>query len=518
MTSLIAAAESIAAPHIEYSKIAPILIVLGMAVVSVLVEAFAPRQHRRGIQLVLVFATLVAATIAVTALAGTRSLAAEGAIAIDGPGLVLQGTILVLCILAALLIAERGIDPDGDAFTPRANALPGSEDERLFTRDGWLQTEIWPLFLFCIGGMLLFVVANDLLTMFVSLEVLSLPLYLMAGMARRRRLLSQEAAMKYFLLGAFSSAFFLYGAALLYGFAGTVNFGGIADAISAHPGPNGMLLAGMALLAIGLLFKLGAVPFNQWIPDVYQGSATAITGFMAACVKVAAFGALLRVMYVALGGLRWDWRPVMWMIAILTMLVGVILALTQTDVKRMLAYSSIAHAGFLLIAVIATNEQGISGGLFYLAAYGVATIGAFGVVTLVRDAEGEATHLSAWAGLGKRSPWVAGAFAIFLLSFAGIPLTAGFIGKFAVFSAGVGGGAVPVVIVAAIASAIAAFFYGRVIVLMFFTAAAEDGPTVVTPSPFTAIAITVGLVITIVFGILPQPFLDVVDKASIFLR
>ena len=279
-----------------------------------------------------------------------------------------------------------------------------------------------------------------------------------------------------------------------------------------------MLLAGMAMVSIGLLFKLGAVPFNQWIPDVYQGSPTALSGFMAAVVKVAAFGALLRVMYVALGGLRWDWRPVMYMIAILTMLVGAIIALTQSDVKRMLAYSSIAHAGFLLIAVIATNENGISSGLFYLAAYGVASVGAFGVVTLVRDPAGEATHLSSWAGLGKRSPWVAGTFAIFLLSFAGIPLTAGFIGKFAVFSAGVGGGAAPVVIVAAIASAIAAFFYGRVIVLMFFTQPAEDGPTVVVPSPFTAIAITVGLVITIVFGILPQPFLDVVDKASIFVR
>ncbi|MGB2970601.1 MAG: proton-conducting transporter membrane subunit, partial [Candidatus Nanopelagicales bacterium] len=203
---------------------------------------------------------------------------------------------------------------------------------------------------------------------------------------------------------------------------------------------------------------------------------------------------------------------------ILTMFVGVILALTQTDMKRMLAYSSIAHAGFLLIAVIATNERGLSGALFYLLAYGVATVGAFGVVTLVRDGTGEATHLSSWAGLGKRAPWVAGAFAIFLLSFAGIPLTAGFVGKFAVFEGGFAGGAAPVVVAAVIASAISAFFYARVIVIMFFTKPPEDGPTVVIPSPFTAIAIAAGLALTVVLGILPQPFLDMADKASIFVR
>lgn len=517
MNALLAATK-FPTPVLDYKQISPIIIVLLMAVISVLVEAYVPRAARRNVQLVLVFATLIAALICVTIVAGTRMIAAEGAIAVDGPGLFLQGTILVLSLMAALLIAERRIDPAGDAFTARANALPGSDDEREFTRRGWLTTEVWPLYLFSVGGMLLFVVSNDLLIMFVALEVMSLPLYLMAGIARRRRLLSQEAAMKYFLLGAFSSAFFLYGSALLYGFAGSVELGAIAEAMTAMPGPNGLLLAGMGLLAVGLLFKVAAVPFHQWAPDVYQGSPTPITSFMAACVKVAAFGALLRIMYVALGGVRWDWRPMMWIIAILTMLVGAILALTQNDVKRMLAYSSIAHAGFLLIAVISTSEQGISGAMFYLLAYGVATIGAFGVVSLVRDSTGEATHLSSWAGLGKRSPWVAGAFVIFLLSFAGIPLTAGFIGKFAVFSAGVGGGAGVVVVVAAIASAIAAFFYGRVIVLMFFTEPKVDGPTVVVPSTFTAVAIASGLALTIILGILPGSFLDLADKASIFVR
>lgn len=517
MTGLLASA-TIAAPQVEYRQLGPIFIVLGMAVVSVLVEAFVPRGARRSVQIALTFVTLVAALLVTARLATTTAIDAEGAVAIDGPGLLFQGLILLMAILATFLIAERAVDPAGDAFTARANALPGSEDERQFTARRWSQTEMWPLFLFCVGGMLLFVVANDLLMLFVALEVMSLPLYLFAGLARRRRLLSQEAALKYFLLGAFSSALFLYGAAMLYGFAGTVEFAGIGAALSAQPGPNGLVIAGLALTSIGLLFKVAAVPFHQWAPDVYQGSPTPITGFMAVCVKIAAFGALLRFMYVAMGGLRWDWRPMFWMVAILTMLVGSIFALTQTDMKRMLAYSSIAHAGFLLIAVVATSEQGISGAVVYLLAYGVATLGGFAIVSLVRDSTGEATHLASWAGLGKRSPWVAAAYALFLLSFAGIPLTAGFIGKFAVFNAGIAGGAAPVVVVGVLASAIAAFFYVRVIVLMFFTAPADDGPTVVIPSVFTSMVIGVGVALTLIVGILPQPFLDMADKASIFVR
>ncbi len=522
MSALLSAAavlpDRISAPTVEYRQLGAVLIVLGMAVVSVLVEAFFPRNARRPTQIFLVFIALIAALWWTVRLAGTSQLAAEGAVAVDGPGLVFQGLILLTSIVAAFLLAERAVDPAGDAFTARANALPGSEDERQFTRKGWSQTEIWPLYLFCVGGMLLFVIANDLLMLFVALEVMSLPLYLFAGLARRRRLLSQEAAMKYFLLGAFSSAILLYGAAMLYGFSGTVEYAGIASALSAIAAPNGLVIAGMVLVTIGLLFKVAAVPFHQWAPDVYQGSPTPVTAFMAVVVKIAAFGALLRFMYVALGGLRWDWRPMLWVIAILTMLIGAIFALTQTDMKRMLAYSSITHAGFLLIAVLATDQSGLSGIMIYLLAYAAATLGGFALLTLVRDSNGEATHLSSWAGLGKRAPWVAAAYALFLLSFAGIPLTAGFIGKFAVFSAGIEGGAVPVVVVAAVASTIAAFFYLRVIVLMFFTDPAPDGPEVVVPSAFTGSVIGVGVVLTLVVGILPQPFIQIAEQASLFVR
>ena len=448
--------ETFTSPDIKYALVAPLLIVLGGGVLSVLVEAFVSRPHRRMVQLWLVAVVLLAAFVVVVRLAGTNELAAEGTIAVDGPGLFMMGSILLIAMVSALLIAERMIDPAGDAFAPSAAALPGSEDERVFTERGWLQTEVWPLFLFSTGGMMMFATANDLLTMFVALEVMSLPLYLLAGMARRRRLLSQEAAMKYFLLGAYSSGFFVFGAAMLYGFSGTISFNGIVESMAANPGGNGLLIAGACLLFVGLLFKIGAVPFHQWTPDVYQGAPTPATAFMAAGVKIAAVGGLLRLCYVALGGLRWDWRPVMWAVAIATMLIGAIVALTQTDIKRMLAYSAIANAGFMLIGVIATNAAGLSGTMFYLLAYGFSTLGAFAIVSLVRDPAGEATKLSQWAGLGKTSPLVAGAMAIMLLAFAGIPLTSGFTSKFAVFEAGIQGGATPVVIVGVITSANAA--------------------------------------------------------------
>jgi NADH-quinone oxidoreductase subunit N len=506
-------------PSIEYAALAPMLIVFGAAIVGVLVEAFAPRPARYWLQLVLALGALVAAFVAVVLVADTRLVGAQGSVAVDGPTLFLQGTILLLSVGGVLVIGERGLEAGaGSAFTAAASALPGSRQERAAQSAGFGQTEVFPLTMFAVGGMLLFPASNDLLTMFVALEVLSLPLYLLCGLARRRRLLSQEAAMKYFLLGAFSSAFFLYGVALLYGYAGTVTLPGIADAVSAGVGNDALLLIGTALVSVGLLFKIGCAPFHSWTPDVYQGAPTPITGFMAACTKVAAFGALLRVFYVGLGGLRWDWRPMMWAVAILTMAVGAILALTQNDVKRMLAYSSIAHAGFLLTGVVATRPAGVSSVLFYLLAYGFTTIGAFAVVTLVRNPAGEATHLSQWAGLGRRSPVVAGVFALFLLALAGIPLTSGFTGKFAVFSAAVAGGAAPLVVVAVVTSAIAAFFYVRVIVLMFFSEPSADGPTVVVPSILTTGAVAAGVAFTVVLGVLPQPVLDLADRAALFVR
>lgn len=516
-TSLVAA-DRFPTPSVEYGELSPILIVLGAAVLGVLAEAALPRHLRRTVQLVLALVGTAAAFVAVVALAGTDALAAQGSIAVDGPTLFMQGSILVLAFTAFLLFAERGIDHGRDAFAPAGSSLPGSADEQAFTSRGWFQTEVFPLAMFALGGMLIFPAANDLLTLFIALEVLSLPLYLMCALARRRRLLSQEAALKYFLLGAFASAFLLYGAAMLYGYAGGIDYSDIANATSAAVKNDVYLMIGTALVAVGLLFKIGAAPFHQWTPDVYQGAPTPVTAFMAACTKVAAFGALARIFYVALGGVRWDWRPLMGVVAVLTMVVGVVFALTQTDIKRMLAYSAIANAGFILVGVVATNPEGLAGMMFYLLVYGFATIGSFAVVMLVRDSAGEATHLSHYAGLAKRSPLVASAMALFLLAAAGIPLTSGFIGKFAVFEAAVEGDQAWLAVVGVLLSAVAAFFYVRVVVLMFFSDPAPEGPTVTIPSVFTTVSLSICAAVTVALGVAPQPVLDLAAQASVFIR
>ncbi|MFF4079487.1 NADH-quinone oxidoreductase subunit NuoN [Streptomyces sp. NPDC087218] len=532
--------ERFEAPVIEYTQLMPVLIVIGVAVLGVLVEAFVPRRARHYTQVFLTVVALAAAFAAVIGLAAggyatTKAhIAAMGAIAIDGPTLFLQGTILLTSLVAVFTFAERRLDPAAhgnrvDSFAAQAASVPGSDSEKAAVKAGFTTTEVFPLVLFSVAGMLVFPAANDLLTLFVALEVFSLPLYLLCAVARRKRLMSQEAAVKYFLLGAFSSAFLLFGIALLYGYAGSVSYARIAQVIDGSVtqvdpaladtmGNDALLLIGGAMILTGLLFKVGAVPFHMWTPDVYQGAPTPVTGFMAAATKVAAFGALLRLLYVVLPGLAWDWRPVMWGVAIVTMLGGAIVAITQTDIKRLLAYSSIAHAGFILAGVIATTPDGISSVLFYLGAYSFVTVGAFAVVTLVRDAGGEATHLSKWAGLGRRSPLVAAVFAVFLLAFAGIPLTSGFSGKFAVFKAAADGGASGLVVVGVISSAIAAFFYIRVIVLMFFSEPKADGPTVAVPSPLTMTTIAVGVAVTLVLGLAPQYFLDLASQAGVFVR
>lgn len=505
-------------PALDYAALAPMIVIFAAAIISVLVEAFTPRGVRRYLQLLIVFGALIASGVLIVLNAGTRVVTAGQAVVIDGPALVLQGAIVILAILGAALMAERSIDSVGDAFASRVSSLPGSEEEKQFTQRGYLQTEIWPLTLFAVLGMMLFVSANDLLLMFVALEVMSLPLYLMTGMARRRRLLSQEAALKYFLLGAFSSAFFLYGAALVYGYSGSITFPEIAQTITSKPGESLVLMIGLGMILIGLLFKVGAVPFHQWVPDVYQGAPTPVTGFMAATVKIAAFGALLRLLYVAFGGVRWDWEPIIWIVAILTMLIGSIVAVVQTDIKRMLAYSSVAQAGFILIGVAAASPAGIASTMFYLIAYGFTTIGAFAIIAMIRDANGEATNLASWAGIGRKSPIVASAFAVFMLGLAGIPLTSGFVGKFAVFAAAIEAGMVWLVIVGVVASLIAAFFYVRVIVVMFFAQPTEQTASVAIPSAFTTVALAAGVAVTVILGVVPQPVLDLVTNADVFIR
>ncbi len=505
------------APDLDYWLQSPLLVVFAAGVIGVIVEAFVPAQRRYSIQTAL---AMVAVGVAfVLTLVQVGALPADSAgltlafatVVVDRPSLFFQGVILALALASLLLIAERR---DGEsAFTGQAAAVPGSEEERAHVLAGSQHTEVYPLVMFAVLGMQLFTAANDFLTMFIALEVMSLPLYLLCGLARRRRLFSQEAALKYFLLGAFSSAFFLFGIAMVYGYAGAVEFAAVRAAGSSGgliDGGEPLLLIGIAMIGVGMLFKVGTVPFHNWKPDVSQGAPTPITALMASGTLVAAFGAMLRVFYVAFGTTVAQWRPMLWVVAILTMVVAAVIAVTQRDIKRLLAYSSVVHAGFILTAVVAANADGLTGAMFYLAAYGFTTVGAFAIVTLVRNPDNgaEAGDLTQWAGLGRTSPFLAASLGLFLLAFAGIPLTSGFIGKFAVFEAAVAAGATPLVVVGVLSSAVTAFFYVRIIVLMFFAEPAENAPRVLKPGILTGTTVGLGVAATLLLGILPGPVLE----------
>ncbi|MDQ3990724.1 MAG: NADH-quinone oxidoreductase subunit NuoN [Actinomycetota bacterium] len=381
-----------------------------------------------------------------------------------------------------------------------------------FRRTGEGRGELYPLLLFATSGMTLMVAAADLIVVFLALEVLSLSLYVMSGFSFRR-LSSQEASLKYFLLGSFSSAFFLYGIALTYGAAGTTSIAGIAEAFSGETGGLGLGLFAAVMLTVGFAFKVAAVPFHMWTPDVYQGAPTPVTGFMAAGTKVAAFAALLRVISVSLGPLQWDLLPVLWGIAVLSMVVGSVLAIAQNDIKRMLAYSSIAHAGFTLIGVAAGNHEGISGAMFYLVAYAAMILGAFGVVMLVSRHGEERLSLSSYTGLLRQSPMLAALLALFMLSLAGIPPTAGFIGKVLIFQAAVRAGLTELVVIGVLATVVAAFFYIRVLVLAYMKE--PDHDVAMPTAPVPGLGIGAAAVVTLVLGVFPALLLGPLETAAV---
>ncbi|MFT3834510.1 MAG: NADH-quinone oxidoreductase subunit NuoN [Micropruina sp.] len=511
---------------IEWQALAPVLSVLVAAILGILIEAVVPRGQRFAAQVILTVVSIAIAGgfLVLNWRAGLGGPVAMGSMMLDGPTYFIWGALLVLGLASILIFAERRLNGGVSAFAASVATVPGSRAEADASAAKLEHTEVFPLALFALGGMMVFPAASDLITMFVALEVLSLPLYLMCGMARRRRLLSQEAALKYFLLGAFSSAFFLFGVALLYGFAGSFDLKAIADAVQNPTMGRGILIAGMAMLGVGLLFKIGVVPFHNWTPDVYMGAPTPVTGFMAICTKLAAVGATLRVFYVALSGERWSWQPLLAVLIIATMVVGAVWGLTQTDIKRTLAYSSIAHAGFIMTAVVGASTgsaasplDSVSAAMFYLVVYGLATIGAFAVITMVRNPSGEANAIDSWSGLGRKSPLLAGIFALFMLSFTGIPLTGGFIGKWAVFAAAWRGGFDWLVIVAVVLSLVAAVFYLRIIVVMFFGEPAE-GVMVGRASAFTWLPIAVSALGIAALGVFPGPVLDLATMAGTFLR
>ena len=530
---------SFTVPTIEWAGLAPVLIILGAGVLGVLIEAFVPRRGRLQVQAGLSVLAILGSGVAFVLRweqvlpqdPGTGQVSPSGRVLASGISedpfaVAAQGIMLLIGLLSVLVMADRTTAGDG-AFAAQAADRPGSAEETESLHHGWTATEVFPLMLFSLAGMMLFPMVSNFITLFVVLELISLPLYIMAATARHRRLLSQEAALKYFVLGAFASAFLLLGSALLYGLSGSVSYTRVADALAVG-GATDVIdmdwlgLAGVALVTVGLLFKTAAAPFHAWSPDVYQGAPTPVTGFMAAGVKATAFLALVRFYYMVGGSFGWDMAPFLWTVAILTIAVGTVVGVVQSDVKRMLAYSAIAHAGYMLIGIIAFNGLAISALLLYALAYGAATVGAFGVVTLVRAshagaAGAEATDLESFAGLGRRSPWLAGAMTVFLLSFAGVPLTAGFIAKFELFIAGVGGGALWLVIAAVVSSAITAFFYMRLVVLMFFRDPQEDRVVVVGSMGPSGAAITVAVFITVVLGVLPQAVLTLLGRAAMLL-
>jgi NADH-quinone oxidoreductase subunit N len=385
-------------------------------------------------------------------------------------------------------------------------------------REGITGPELPVLILLSAAGGVIMASANDFIVLFLGLEVLSIALYVLAG-SNQRRGESQESALKYFVLGAFSSALLLYGIALVYGATGSTNLGTIGNELASTTFfENRLLAGGVVLLLVGLGFKVAAVPFHMWTPDVYQGAPTPITGFMAATAKAAGFAALLRVFVSALGTRSFEWRPAVWVLSLLSLVGGSVLAVMQTDVKRMMAYSSISHAGFIMLGLEAAghrgNTDGVPGSLFYLLAYAFIVIGSFAVITVV-GRRGDALHgLDDYQGLGKRQPVLALAFTLFLLAQAGVPFTSGFVAKFGVIAAAVSSKSYAIAIVAMLSAVVAAFFYLRVIVRMYMDDDTAPGTAAAVPRPIVVV-IAIAAAVTLLLGVLPQGLLDFAREATL---
>jgi NADH-quinone oxidoreductase subunit N len=504
---------------VEYHTIAPELILIGGALVILVVSSLMPKRSRRGF-----WATLTA-LVGAGALGASAwlwnqldpkhpALAVGGAVAVDGYSVFFMVLVSSAIILGALI---------ADGYLRR---------ERL---DG---PEFYVLALLCGSGAMIMAAANDLIVIFLGLEILSIALYVMAGY-HRRRLESGEAAMKYFILGAFSSAIFLYGIALVYGATGSTRLDEIATFLSKNLlTSTGVLLAGLVLILVGLGFKVAAVPFHTWTPDVYQGAPTPVTGFMAAVAKAAGFSGLIRILLSAFPTLAADWRPVIWAMAVLTLLVGSILAIVQTDIKRMLAYSSISHAGYVLVGVQAASSKGRAAAMFYLMTYTFMVLGSFTVVSLV-GGKGEARNdVEGYRGLSSRRPGLALLLTIFLLAQAGVPFTSGFMGKFYLISAALEQHQYALAVIAMLSAAIAAFFYLRVTLLVYSPASEDAEPAVASggggsgsvaviappaPPETGRIVIPVGaglalaacLVFTIGVGFVPAPLIGFAEHATL---
>jgi NADH-quinone oxidoreductase subunit N len=475
-------------PEIDLYLIAPEIVITIFAFLVLMVDVFSPKKERKGYLGVISLIGILIAFFYTLPLMGSVSSGFSGMFTSDGYALYFKVTFLIIAFLT-VLISMGYAQREGIAFG-----------------------EYYALILFATLGMMLMAAGTHLIVIFLGLETMSISIYVLVGMMREDRR-SVESALKYFLLGAFATGFLLYGIALLYGATGSLYLKDIAAYISSQNLlRNAMLLMSLVFLTIGFGFKIASVPFHMWTPDVYEGAPTSITAFMATGVKAAGFSALVRVFFSALPAFQPDWTSIMWLMALVTMTLGNIVAISQTNIKRMLAYSSIAHAGYILVAFVAGNELGISGILFYLMAYAFMNLGAFTVVILLGKKGEENTLINDYAGIGFKHPLLAAAMTIFLLSMAGIPPLGGFMAKFYVFSAAVKEKFYWLAILGVLNSAISVYYYLRVTVLMYFRES-EREITGLQFSPASVLALILAVIGTLYMGIFPANVLAFAQRS-----
>ncbi len=463
----------------------PILCVVAAAIAAMLAEAFREPGEQMPIS-GLGLVGLAGAAIS-AALLWTRGGTAFGAVAADHFGLFFVMVLIVIGVLTMLL---------SPGVIERDNLPPG---------------EYYALSLFALAGMMLMAMATDLLVIFLGLEVLSLAVYVLTAL-RRDTAASVEGGFKYFILGGFSSAFFLYGLAFIYGVTRTTKLDQIAIALASGTGHPALAFIGVGLLLVGFGFKVSVVPFHMWTPDAYEGAPTIVSGFMSTGVKAAAFAAFVRVFASAFDPMRAVWVPVLWAVAAVTMVLGTVVGVAQTNLKRMLAYSSIAHAGYILVGLVSANELGKSAVLFYVLAYGVTNLGAFGIIALLGSRERANDDLPSMVGLSERNPALAAAFSVLLLSLGGIPPTAGFVGKWYIFSAAVSAGDYGLAVIGVLTSVVSIFFYLRVIVMMYMADPADLPASPAAPRA-AALAVAAALLVTFYLGVLPTSILDLAARS-----
>ena len=473
-------------PGIDMRAIGPIVALAVTGLVLLVLDILPPRQRKDHLALIGI-AGVVVSLVMTLWMWGSEVRAFRGMVILDGYALFFN----LIIGYATGIVLLLSID-----YVRRLSIETG---------------EFYILVIFAAVGMMLMATAGDLIVVFLGLETMSISLYVLAGFFRDR-LEAGEASMKYFLLGAFASGFFLYGIALVFGATGSTNLDKIANAVAGGAARDPMLLIGFGLLLVGFGFKISAGPFSLWAPDVYEGAPTSVTAFIATGSKAAAFAALLRVLLSSFRAPLVDWTMLVWGLAVLSMTFGNVVAIAQQNLKRMIAYSSIAHVGYMLVGVVAGGTLGGGSVLFYMLAYTFTTAGALGVILLIERDGREAVRLEDFGGLAARQPWLAVALTVFLLSLIGIPPTAGFVGKFYLFGAAVRSGYIWLAVIGVLNSAVAAYYYLRIIVYMYMREP-DGAPAVMVPSVAGSFAVVVALWGVVQLGVMPAPFLDLAQAA-----